>query len=200
MRLGLAFYLNLILIIFTLATVFIVGLFMIGYDPIGVAVAEEDEDITPPKLYNIEIANTNATSTIIRWDTDEMADSLINYGLDKNYGIIREPRFDKTEHYLILENLLPGSDYFFRVTSADSRGNQGISSDYSFRTEAVEEEDRTGVAEEVIEECAAFPYGDHDDLVDSTTQAIMRFRQGGLIDHPEDYVDVKAEKPKRVYY
>jgi hypothetical protein len=37
-------------------------------------------------------------------------------------------------------------------------------------------------------------------LVDSTTQAIMRFRQGGLIDHPEDYVDVKAEKPKRVYY
>ena len=30
-------------------------------------------------------------------------------------------------------------------------------------------------AEEVIEECAAFPFGDHDDLVDSTTQAIMRF-------------------------
>ena len=29
-------------------------------------------------------------------------------------------------------------------------------------------------------------------LVDSTTQAIMRFRQGGLIDHPEDYVDEKA--------
>ena len=55
-------------------------------------------------------------------------------------------------------------------------------------------------AEEVIEECAAFPYGDHDDLVDSTTQAIMRFRQGGLIDHPEDYVDEKAEKPKRIYY
>jgi len=29
-------------------------------------------------------------------------------------------------------------------------------------------------AEEVIEECASFPYGDHDDLVDSTTQAVMR--------------------------
>jgi hypothetical protein len=28
----------------------------------------------------------------------------------------------------------------------------------------------------------------------------MRFRQGGLIGHPEDYVDVKAEKPKRKYY
>ena len=55
-------------------------------------------------------------------------------------------------------------------------------------------------AEEVIEECAAFPFGDHDDLVDSTTQAIMRFRQGGLIGHPEDYVDEKVEKIKRNYY
>ena len=55
-------------------------------------------------------------------------------------------------------------------------------------------------AEEVIEECAAFPNGDHDDLVDSMTQAVMRFRQGGLIGHPEDYIDEKQPKPKRVYY
>ena len=31
-------------------------------------------------------------------------------------------------------------------------------------------------AEEVIEECASFPYGDHDDLVDSMTMAVMRFQ------------------------
>ena len=55
-------------------------------------------------------------------------------------------------------------------------------------------------ADDVIEECAAFPYGDHDDLVDSTTQAIMRFRQGGLIQHPEDYIDQKVEQRKRNYY
>jgi len=55
-------------------------------------------------------------------------------------------------------------------------------------------------AEEVIEECAAFPYGDHDDLVDSTTQAIMRFRQGGFLPHPEDYKDEKREPTKREYY
>jgi predicted phage terminase large subunit-like protein len=55
-------------------------------------------------------------------------------------------------------------------------------------------------ADEVIEECAAFPNGDHDDLVDSMTQAVMRFRQGGLIKHPEDYVDEKTTKTKRVYY
>ena len=55
-------------------------------------------------------------------------------------------------------------------------------------------------AQEVIEECAAFPFGDHDDLVDSTTQAIMRFRQGGLLKHPEDYVTEERKPIKRNYY
>ena len=55
-------------------------------------------------------------------------------------------------------------------------------------------------AEEVIEECAAFPHGDHDDLVDSMTQAVMRFRQGGFLKHPEDYVDEKRAPRKMEYY
>ena len=55
-------------------------------------------------------------------------------------------------------------------------------------------------AEEVIEECAAFPFGDHDDLVDSTTQAIMRFRQGGFVLHPDDEKDEVVNKVKRNYY
>ena len=58
----------------------------------------------------------------------------------------------------------------------------------------------TKFAEEVIEECAAFPHGDNDDLVDSMTQAVMRFRQGGLIQHPEDYKDEKQEPRKTDYY
>ena len=55
-------------------------------------------------------------------------------------------------------------------------------------------------AEEVIEECAAFPYGDHDDLVDSMTQALMRFRQGGFIEHPEDYKDEDMPHKEYKYY
>ena len=55
-------------------------------------------------------------------------------------------------------------------------------------------------AEEVVEECAAFPYGDNDDLVDSMTQAVMRFRQGGFIDHPEDYRDEPVIHHNRTYY
>ena len=55
-------------------------------------------------------------------------------------------------------------------------------------------------AEEVIEECASFPYGDHDDLVDSMTQAVMRFRQGGFVVHPEDEKENTLPRIERTYY
>ncbi|MDR9428655.1 MAG: phage terminase large subunit [Salibaculum sp.] len=41
-------------------------------------------------------------------------------------------------------------------------------------------------ADEVIEEVASFPNGEHDDFVDSMTLALMRFRQGGLIAIEDD--------------
>tara|TARA_R110000744_G_scaffold77137_4_gene152484 strand:- start:46 stop:1599 length:1554 start_codon:yes stop_codon:yes gene_type:complete len=41
-------------------------------------------------------------------------------------------------------------------------------------------------AEELIEEIAGFPFMSHDDLVDSTVMALMRFRQGGFIRLPSD--------------
>jgi len=55
-------------------------------------------------------------------------------------------------------------------------------------------------AEEVIEECAAFPYGENDDYVDTVTQALMRFRQSGLIQLRMDYEPEPVEHKKRVFY
>ena len=43
---------------------------------------------------------------------------------------------------------------------------------------------RTRWAEELVDEIAAFPSGEHDDLVDATTLALMRFRQGGFLRLP----------------
>lgn len=58
-------------------------------------------------------------------------------------------------------------------------------------------------AKEVIEECNDFPSGANDDLVDSTTLALMRFRQGGFIrlpnDEPEEDYLYKYRK-KAAYY
>jgi len=48
-------------------------------------------------------------------------------------------------------------------------------------------------AEEVMNEFAAFPAGEHDDLVDSSTQALLRFRQGGFLSLGSDEAD---DEPK----
>jgi predicted phage terminase large subunit-like protein len=49
-------------------------------------------------------------------------------------------------------------------------------------------------AREVIEEVAAFPVGEHDDFVDTTSQALLRFRQGGFIS-----LDTDAPDEPRLY-
>ena len=58
-------------------------------------------------------------------------------------------------------------------------------------------------AKEVIEECNDFPAGTNDDLVDSTTLALLRFRQGGFLrlptDEPEDNF-LKHYRKKAAYY
>ena len=55
-------------------------------------------------------------------------------------------------------------------------------------------------AEEVVEEWASFPHGDHDDLADSMTQAILRFRQGGFISTPDDEEFEPGYRKKMEYY
>jgi predicted phage terminase large subunit-like protein len=55
-------------------------------------------------------------------------------------------------------------------------------------------------ADEVVEELASFPNGDHDDLVDSTTQALLRFRQGGFIQLASDEAEGMFVPRKAAYY
>lgn len=55
-------------------------------------------------------------------------------------------------------------------------------------------------AEELVEEVAAFPFGANDDQVDSTVQALMRFRQGGFIRLPTDEPDEPLPYRGRVEY
>jgi predicted phage terminase large subunit-like protein len=62
---------------------------------------------------------------------------------------------------------------------------------------------KTRWAEELVDEVAAFPAGEHDDLVDATTLALMRFRSGGFlrlpVDEPEDIKWFKGYRQERFY-
>lgn len=93
---------------------------------------------------------------------------------------------------------IPVSEY------SPSRGNDKVA-----RVNSVSDLFSSGVvwvprkrfAEEVIEQFAGFPgAAAHDDLVDSSTQALIRFRQGGFIPLQSDEVDEFQPKRKAEYY
>ena len=104
------------------------------------------EDTVAPEITNVKIASTTDTAITITWDTNEDADSLINYGLQDNYGIVRIPEANKKKHSMLLDNLDPGRVYYFRVVSADGEGNQGISADYKVQTTGTPTADGQGKA------------------------------------------------------
>jgi hypothetical protein len=92
-------------------------------------------DVDPPEISNVTLTTVGEDSVTITWTTNEDADSLINYGLSEDYGIVHVPTVDRTEHSITLDNLEPGRTYYFRVVSSDVEGNQGISANYKVLTE-----------------------------------------------------------------
>ncbi len=109
-------------------------------------VIAQSDDTDAPDIQNVQIETVSDTSVTITWETDEEADSLINYGLQEDYGIVRQPVPDRTTHSVTLDDLDPGRVYYFRVVSADESGNQGISADYKVQTTGTPQADGQGQA------------------------------------------------------
>jgi predicted phage terminase large subunit-like protein len=55
-------------------------------------------------------------------------------------------------------------------------------------------------AREVIEEVASFPNGENDDFVDTTSQALLRFRRGGFIPLDTDEQEERFYQARRAAY
>jgi len=90
------------------------------------------------------------------------------------------------------------------VNFTPSKGNDKVTRVHSvsplFEAGMVWAPDET-FADELIEEVAAFPNGEYDDLVDSMTQALMRYRQGNFVSLPtDDLEDGKSSVRMRAYY
>jgi predicted phage terminase large subunit-like protein len=82
-----------------------------------------------------------------------------------------------------------GNDKFVRINSVTDL----------FRSGKVWAPD-TRWAHELIEQMASFPNAAHDDLVDSSTQALIRFRQGGFLRLNTDEEDEQVYRRKVSYY
>ncbi|MBP9668904.1 MAG: fibronectin type III domain-containing protein [Candidatus Pacebacteria bacterium] len=137
---------------YSIRLVVILCVWMLGAAPLAQAA----------EISNVKISEITEETATIEWKTDIPTDATINYGLDTNVGMARDPLFDKKEHSLTLENLKPSTTYYFRVVSADPEGNKSTTAGFVFTTksstdevppevEAIKDPDQRVLAEEIIE-------------------------------------------------
>jgi predicted phage terminase large subunit-like protein len=137
----------------------------------------------------------------------------IKIGMDELSPFLKQRAFEEYKEWnpdsLIVEAKAAGTPLLFELRAmgvpvqefTPSRGNDKIA-----RLNAVADLFASGRiwvpnthwAEELVEEVASFPSGEHDDLVDSMTQALLRYRRGGFLRLASDEEDpVRPFKSKR---
>lgn len=89
-------------------------------------------DSTPPVITGVGPSNLTDTSVIIKWLTDENANSAVDYGTSASYGLTVSNATLSLNHALALTNLTPATLYHYRVRSRNSTGLQTNSADFTF--------------------------------------------------------------------
>jgi hypothetical protein len=90
-------------------------------------------DTTPPVISNIQVL-TGITTSTIKWNTNESADTQVNYGLTSGYGSNYFDSAGVLSHTAPLSNLIPNTTYHYQIISTDGSGNSANTSDATFTT------------------------------------------------------------------
>ncbi|MBD3252014.1 hypothetical protein GF380_06235, partial [Candidatus Uhrbacteria bacterium] len=91
------------------------------------------QDTTPPTIFNVQASTTSFTTAVITWQTDESANSGVDYGHSATYasGTVSDSSL-VTSHTINLTGLIPCKAYTFRVRSSDAIGNPASSGGHTF--------------------------------------------------------------------
>lgn len=96
-------------------------------------------DTAAPIIGNMNVSGITGTAATVQWDTNEAADSQVEYGTTTAYG--SSTTLDPTQtaaHAQTLTSLTPDTEYHYRVKSRDASGNLATSTDATFRTAALD--------------------------------------------------------------
>lgn len=136
-------------------------------------------------------------STVLQFYNEDMPDTILIEDKGSGTSLIQELRAMD----------IPVEEFGFGRGGAKGRG---LSNDKVARANMVTDIFASGYvwapdrrfAEEVIEESAEFPNGDHDDYLDTVVQALLRFRRGGFIRtaHDADDDEDETQHRRRRYY
>jgi len=95
-------------------------------------------DTVPPVVSEISSKNISQNSATIAWKTDEIADSIIEYGVDTSYKFLTGNPGDiltkVVSHSVDLKNLFSDTTYHFKIMARDPSGNIFVSADQTFKT------------------------------------------------------------------
>ncbi|PJA90370.1 MAG: hypothetical protein CO137_00450, partial [Candidatus Magasanikbacteria bacterium CG_4_9_14_3_um_filter_32_9] len=98
-------------------------------------------DKIPPVLSNIEIKNISVDSAIITWESNELGDSVVEFGLAENsYSSSMVDFSFTTNHSINIQNLSPQTTYYLRVSTSDAGGNRTFSNVLNFETKGFGDE------------------------------------------------------------
>jgi hypothetical protein len=96
--------------------------------------ASKKIDNTIPLISNISVDTITTTSVRISWETNENTTGRIEYGTSLAFGSQSQSSNEAMSHLVNLDDLKPGTKYYYRVVSYDSAGNQATSTHESVTT------------------------------------------------------------------
>jgi hypothetical protein len=86
---------------------------------------ETPKDTTPPNISNVAAQSITDSSATITWNTDEPADTKVDYGTSTLNKEVYQS-FPTLHHSILLTGLSSETIYNFKVTSADASGNTAV--------------------------------------------------------------------------
>jgi phosphodiesterase/alkaline phosphatase D-like protein len=94
-------------------------------------------DATAPVVSGLQLTRVTETSARLTWQTNERADTQVEFGLTTSYGTLTslDPAL-LHGHLVTLNGLAAGTTYHYRVRSRDGSGNLALTADRTFTTAA----------------------------------------------------------------
>ena len=130
-------------------------------------------DNTPPVISNVASSEITSSSAKITWDTDELSDSVVNYGTTTALGSTESDATMVTSHSITLTELSASTTYYYEVKSTDSSSNTAVDDNngsyYTFTTTTPDTTPPTieNVASSAITSNSATITWDTDEIADS---------------------------------
>src|SRR3989338_2097668 len=101
---------------------------------------DDDEDVTDLMISDVSARRITESGATITWETNEDADSTVWFATSSGFVIgaagvqMKTSSSEVEKHQIRLDDLKPGTTYYFRVGSEDTSGNDAVSNEFSFTT------------------------------------------------------------------